>query len=71
MKLFTKHPHERGMSYFGHLLGAGRLSYVLGKGCAGIFIHAIFPFLFDKIASDTLKELDRCLNPAKPTSPQL
>lgn len=66
MKLFTQHPHERGMTYFGHLLHALNLSFMLGKGCIGICIHAICPFWFQTIATDTNKELEQCLKNSSP-----
>jgi hypothetical protein len=61
VSIFTKHPHERGMTYFGHLTHALKLGYMLAKGCIGICIHALCPFWFQTIATDTNKELEQCL----------
>lgn len=61
MRLFTKHPNARGMTYFQHCCAALKLGYVLGCGSIGIMIHAIFPFLFETIATDTADILGQCL----------
>ena len=66
MKLFTQHPHERGMTYLGHLKHALNLGWMLGKGCLGIGIHAFCPFWFQTTATDTCKELETCLKSSSP-----
>ena len=50
--LFSEHPNQIGEHYFVHL--GYSLCYAFSFFCAGIacVIHAFFPFLFKKIASD-------------------
>ena len=66
MKLFIQHPHERGMTYLQHLVHAMSLGLMLGRGCIGICVHALFPFWFQTIATDTSKELEQCLKNSLP-----
>ncbi len=56
--LFLKHPHSIGETYFQHLKFAslsGAKLCVAGVAC---MIHAIFPFLFAKVASSVIKEMN-------------
>ena len=56
---FTHHPHEVGESYFEHLFRAGCAGFkLIGSGIACL-VHAICPFLFEHVASDTVKEIHR------------
>jgi len=61
MNFFTKHPHERGMTYSTHLLHATKLGLIMAKGCSGVLIHALFPCWFQTIATDTSEKLNQCL----------
>jgi len=61
MNIFSKHPHERGMTYSEHFLHASKLGLIMAKGCAGVLMHALFPFCFQTIATDTYEKLNRCL----------
>jgi len=58
---FTKHPTDRGMSYITHAFGALKLSFKLALGAIKTTIHALFPFLYEKATTDTLKECKECI----------
>lgn len=51
---FTRHPHSIGEGYFEHLIFACRISGNLLWGGFAFFIHALFPFLFEKTGSNIL-----------------
>lgn len=54
---FTAHPASVNESYFEHLLFAGRFSARLfGAGLAAL-IHAILPFMFEKTASNLIRQM--------------
>jgi hypothetical protein len=56
---FTSHPDEIGESYGEHLARASWSGVkLIGSGIA-CMVHAIFPFLFEHVASDTIKDLHR------------
>ena len=55
--LFTAHPESLDESYSEHLLQALSYSFTLWKAGTACFIHAIFPFLFAKPASNCLIDL--------------
>ena len=54
---FTKHPHSIGESYFRHFYEA--VFAAIGVILSGVacLIHSIFPFLFVKTLSNTIKKL--------------
>jgi hypothetical protein len=57
MKLFTEHPRSVDESYFEHMgmaFGFGSRLVVSGIAC---LLHGIFPFLFVKTGSRTVREL--------------
>ncbi len=55
--IFTQHPDEVGMTYFGHL----RFALMLSRRTAGCalasLIHAFLPFLFVTHTSRTVREI--------------
>jgi hypothetical protein len=54
---FTDHPHTVGESYVEHMgmsFGFGRAMLLGGLAC---LLHGIFPFLFVKTGSNTIREL--------------
>lgn len=55
--LFIAHPEALGESYIEHLVHAA--SYALRLFAAGFcaLTHAIFPFLFEKTASNLIKQM--------------
>jgi hypothetical protein len=55
--LFTKHPHKNKMTYLHHLLRAFKISYKMSYASFCLIIHGIFPFLFEKIGSNTIEKL--------------
>ncbi len=55
-KLFTEHPNSVDETYFEHLWFAGICSLrLILAGCACL-IHSFLPFLFKKVASNTIME---------------
>lgn len=59
---FTKHLDEVGEGYFEHMMVAGTISLKLSKIAVIMFAHAIFPFLFETLGSDSLKLLMKDMN---------
>ena len=55
--LFTRHPHEKQMSYAQHALYSLRMALHMGKGAIGLCIHSIFPFLCEKTGTRTVDML--------------
>lgn len=53
-KLFIKHPHSVGETYFQHLRFAFGFGINMLLGGLACIIHAIFPFLFQKTGSNML-----------------
>ena len=45
MKIFSKHPHEQGVSYFEHLEFAIQIASRLLSSVVAFTLHAIFPFI--------------------------
>ena len=55
--LFKDHPASVGESYFEHMGAAfGFAVRLLGAACA-CFVHGLFPFLFTRTGSTTVKRL--------------
>jgi hypothetical protein len=59
---FTKHPSEIGETYFQHFCFAGRISWFAFQVAGFALIHAFFPFLFQKTASEMLQSLNNGIN---------
>ena len=55
--LFTKHPHSIGESYFQHLRFAFMFGVTMAWGGIACMLHAIFPFIFPKTASNILLKM--------------
>jgi len=55
--LFTEHPHNYGKNYFTHMLSAIGFSLILVKAGVFCFIHALFPFIFKKAASNAAAKI--------------
>ena len=56
MNIFTKHPTEVGESYLRHGFTAMRYAFTCLLLFVIAFIHAIFPFMFERTASNCVKE---------------
>ena len=54
---FTRHPTAIGESYGQHLAQAGAFGATMLAAGAACLIHAIFPFLFEKTASQCVQRL--------------
>ena len=63
--IFTKHPNGIGESYLQHLIKGIIFSFKLVPIAVKVFIHAIFPFLFENSASNKIAELNRLLQARK------
>ena len=59
--IFTKHPNSVGESYFQHCFTACRFGFKLIGISIRVFIHAVFPFLYESGASKRVDELNRIL----------
>ena len=59
MNIFTKHPTEVGESYLRHGFSAMRYAFTFLLLFVIAFIHAIFPFLFEKTASNVVSEMTK------------
>ena len=56
---FTRHPHDIGESYGDHMSRAAASGLkLIGCGIACL-VHAVFPFLFERTASETIREMHR------------
>jgi hypothetical protein len=55
--LFTRHPKEVGESYGEHFAMASWYGLRLIGGGLACFVHAVFPFWFERRGSDTIKAL--------------
>ena len=58
---FTKHPHEVGETYGEHAAAAGEFGLRMIAGGIGCLVHAIFPFLFERAGSETIRHLNATL----------
>jgi len=50
----TRHINENDMSYTSHMKRAMKISFFMILGGVACFIHAIFPFLFEKTGTAML-----------------
>jgi len=57
VNIFTKHPGEAGESYLEHGFVALRYAFTFLLLFVITFIHAIFPFLFERTASNCISEM--------------
>lgn len=55
--LFTDHPNSVGESYFEHMYFASKFGITMLVGGLSCMIHAIFPFLLKKTASNLLLKM--------------
>ena len=60
--LFNKHPNTNNMTYFQHFKRAFCLSSKMCLGFVLLFIHSIFPFLFESSGSNIINNLYRDIN---------
>ena len=58
---FTKHPNDVGETYFEHMCCAFKFHYTLLRLSFAALVHAIFPFWFEKTASNGIRELNDCM----------
>lgn len=59
MNIFTKHPHSLQETYFQHLQIALTFGIQMTFGGIACLIHAFFPFLFEKTASNLIIKLHK------------
>ena len=58
---FTRHPHDIGESYGDHMGRAAASGFrLIGCGIACL-VHAVFPFLFERTGSETVRHLNATL----------
>ena len=57
-ELFTEHPREVGMSYFGHFCYAWTVTARLFICFLACFVHSFFPFLFTHTTSKIVGTLN-------------
>lgn len=56
-RLFGKHPASVGETYPAHLLHACGFAGAMFAGCVACFIHALFPFVFERTGSTIIRSL--------------
>lgn len=56
---FTKHPHSVGETYFEHMKKAIKYGLRIQLISLMIFVHATFPFLFEKDAGDEIEKINK------------
>jgi hypothetical protein len=56
-RYFLAHPRSVGESYREHARTAGRFGLLMIAGGAACVVHAVFPALFPRTASDAVKRL--------------
>lgn len=52
--IFTEHPHSVNETYWEHFQEACSFGFWMVVGGSACFIHAVFPFIFTKTASNLL-----------------
>lgn len=55
--LFTEHPASVGETYLQHLCAASGFAIRMLLGAMACFIHALFPFLFERTGSQCIASL--------------
>ncbi|RYE01256.1 MAG: hypothetical protein EOP61_11760 [Sphingomonadales bacterium] len=56
-RFFLSHPRSVGESYAEHAATASRFGFSMIVGGVACVVHAIFPSVFPRTASDTVKKL--------------
>ena len=56
---FTKHPHSVGETYFEHMKVALSKVIKIQLVVIIIFIHAVFPFLFEHTGGDEIEKINK------------
>ncbi len=54
---FAAHPRSVGESYAEHFVTAVRFGFAMIAGGLACFVHAVFPALFERTGSGTIKRL--------------
>lgn len=54
---FTKHPASVGESYLQHMRMAGAFATRMLGAALACYVHAVFPFLFERTGSAAIAEL--------------
>ena len=60
--IFTKHPNSIGETYREHFLAAACIGCRLIKAAFFCFVHAAFPFLFEKSGSREIRSLHEMIS---------
>ena len=60
--LFTAHPSEVGMSYFGHFRYSATVTLRLFLYAFACLVHTFFPFLFTHTISDFISRIHKEFN---------
>lgn len=65
--LFTEHPQKVGETYFQHLGVAGSFGLLFLKLAGMSFVHALFPWCYEREASDRIELLhdELCIKRAR------
>ena len=58
LHLFTDHPASLGETYKQHFGVAMSYAGPLAKAACAAAVHAVFPFLFKTVASETIRDLN-------------
>ena len=58
---FTRHPRELGESYGEHLGKATSFGLAMIGGGLACIVHGVFPFLFERTGSETVRRLNGSL----------
>jgi Family of unknown function (DUF6356) len=58
---FTRHPVEMGESYGEHLAKASLFGLAMIGGGLACIVHGVFPFLFERTGSETVRRLNGTL----------
>ena len=61
-ELFTEHPREVGMSYFGHFRYSTTVTVRLFVYAFACLVHTFFPFLFTHTISDFIEQIHEEFN---------
>ena len=56
---FTRDPREVGETYGEHFAAASSCGFALIASGLACLVHAVFPFLFESTASDTVRRMHR------------
>jgi len=58
---FTRHPVEMGESYGEHFAKASLFGLAMIGGGIACIVHGVFPFLFERTGSETVRRLNGTL----------